>query len=263
MQKTPFLACAILASLTAGSLPAGGATFDVSYNRWGTSSTPNSWAWAIHQANITAGHDTINVLSDVNIGDYEPTPSQPFELAVITDPAGLTIQGNGRSLVGDPSYINTLGQLITKHDPRKISIGSGDILVGSTFHFARIADNVNNVVINDLIADGLNQFLAIGKGSTVTVRGTTIRNAGYFGQHPSPTFSVFDDSTLNLESLYMKDIDRFDSPIFGYEWSWNAIIAGHQCHAEYDQQPPRPLHVIHEWRPALDWRHSQCGLLHH
>lgn len=224
MPKKPSLACALLASLTAGALPAAAATFTVSEGAWGTITTPNSFAWAIHQANTTPGHDTINVLTNVDVDNYMGTPSQPFEVAVITDPDGVTIQGNGKSLIGNPSYINTSGQVITKYNPAQFS--SGDILTLTPHDFARIADNVNNVFINNLNADGLNQFLAIGKGSTVSVKGSTIRNAGAFGMRKPPIFSVFDNSTLNLEGINLKDINRFDELVTGFEYSWSAIIAG-------------------------------------
>lgn len=47
------------ASLALSALPVSAATFDVTEALWGDTSTTNSLAWAIHQANTTPGADVI------------------------------------------------------------------------------------------------------------------------------------------------------------------------------------------------------------
>ncbi|GDX76533.1 hypothetical protein LBMAG41_16090 [Cyanobium sp.] len=127
---------------------------------WGDSTSAGSFAWAIHQANITPGHDTIGLLTNVSIDIASPLT--PFRLADITDPAGLLIQGNGHSLTGNPSFITPSGVVVTKTNPQ--AFRSGDVQIAPTYSFAKVDDNVSDVVIRNLNVDGLNSFFEYRQG---------------------------------------------------------------------------------------------------
>lgn len=118
MMKQSALVFAILTSTTFTVVPGSAATFVVDKTFWGNTTTTGSFAWAMHQAEITPGYDLIDLTTNVNIGDYQSSPL-PFRLANITDPAGLLIQGNGHSLTGDPAFISQSGVVHTKINPRK------------------------------------------------------------------------------------------------------------------------------------------------
>lgn len=224
MLKQSTLAVAALASTTLSVLPGSAATFVVDKTFWGNTTTTGSFAWAMHQAEITPGYDLINLTTNVNIGDYQSSPL-PFRLANITDPAGLLIQGNGHSLTGDPAFISQAGVVHTKINPRKYD-AAFDNLVGSTYSFARVFDNVADVTVLDLTVDGLNQFMTIGKGSTVTVQDSIFKNMGYFGINSGGLFAV-NDATLNLARVSLHRINTFETPPFpGEEFLWAPAIAG-------------------------------------
>jgi hypothetical protein len=202
--------------------PVSAAIFDVTNSYWGDSTSAGSFAWAIHQANITPGHDTIGLLTNVSIDIASPLT--PFRLADITDPAGLLIQGNGHSLTGNPSFITPSGVVVTKTNPQ--AFRSGDVQIAPTYSFAKVDDNVSDVVIRNLNVDGLNSFLNIGKGSTVTVENSIFSHMGDFGQRPAPVFEAFDDSILNLKRVALNHINNFQRPIVGSEYIWFPVIAG-------------------------------------
>lgn len=205
------------------ALPGSAATFTVTQNVWGTDSTAGTFAWAMHQADTTPGFDTISLTSNVTVDDYNGAHN-PLRLATITDQAGLRIQGNGHSLIGNPSFINPEGVVYTKTNPQPIR--PGDVLTGRAYSFAKISDYVSNVEINNLIVDGLNTFLSIGKDSIVTVRDSIIRYMGDFGQHPGPLFGAFEDSTLNLQRVVISHINNFQKPISNNQYVWYPTIAG-------------------------------------
>lgn len=97
--------CTALA--TVPLLPAGpaarAATYTVSETTWGTSSTLNSFAWALAQANGNLGHDTISVTPGLAINVDGATAVSGGWLTTISD--ALTIQGHGATLVGNPSFL--------------------------------------------------------------------------------------------------------------------------------------------------------------
>lgn len=224
MMNRSFAACSLVATVTLSVLPSSAATFSVTQNYWGNESTAGTFAWAIHQANITPGRDTIGLLTNVDIGGYTGIPSRPFRLADITDPAGLWIQGNGHSLFGNPSFITPEGVVHTKINPQHIRLG--DVQTAATYSFAKIADNVASIVVDNMVVDGLNSFLNIGKGSVVTIRDSIIKYMGDFGQRPAPILEAFDDSILNLQRVTISHINNFQKPHPGSEYMWFPAIAG-------------------------------------
>lgn len=223
MSKRSTWACAVLASATLAGSPGSAATFAVDKSDWGDATTTGSFAWAIHQANTTAGHDTIALSTDVNINNYFGSYN-PRRLADITDPAGLLILGNGHSLTGNPSFITPEGVTHTKTNPQPFRLG--DVQTAATYSFAKIADYVSDVVVENFIVDGLNSFLNIGKGSIVTVRDSIVKYMGDFGQHPAPVFEAFEDSVLNLQRVTISHINNFQKPLSGSEYVWFPAIAG-------------------------------------
>lgn len=104
MSKRSKVARALLAVTAVSALPVSAASFEVTQGLWGDATTANSFAWAIHQANTTPGADVIQLFSDVNVDNAPITDVSGF-LTEITDMAGLTIQGNGHTLAGNPSLL--------------------------------------------------------------------------------------------------------------------------------------------------------------
>ena len=82
--------------------PARAATYLVSDSNWGTSTTNNSFAWALAQANGNLGADTISITPGlaINVDDATDIISGGW-LTTINN--ALTIQGNGATLVGNPT----------------------------------------------------------------------------------------------------------------------------------------------------------------
>lgn len=220
MSKRTTLFPAALASLALFTLPVAAATFDVTSNLWGDVSTPNTFAWAIQQANANSGADVIRLFSDVNVDQANPKEPISGFLTELTDPAGLSIQGNGHSLVGNPFFITSQPGIVDKNAPRPYSPMGGDMLQIEALSFARIADNVSNVTIDRLTVDGLNAFLDIGKSSTVTILDSTIKNAVSFGREARSVLSVAEGATLNLEEVVMRKINPFDQRSLGTEFFW-------------------------------------------
>ncbi|MEY4354111.1 MAG: hypothetical protein RLZZ609_2352 [Cyanobacteriota bacterium] len=210
MLKRTTLFPAALASLALSTLPVAAATFDVTSTLWGDLITPNTFAWAIQQANVNSGADVIRLFSDVNVDQANPKEPISGFLTELTDPAGLSIQGNGHALVGNPFFITSQGDVVDKNAPRAYSPMGGDMLQVEALSFARIADNVSNVTIDQLTVDGLNAFLDIGKSSTVTILDSTIKNAVSFGREARSALSVAEGATLNLEGVVMRKINPFD-----------------------------------------------------
>lgn len=212
-----------LASLALSAWPVAAATFDVTSNLWGDLITPNTFAWAIQQANVNSGADVIRLFSDVNVDQANPNEPISGFLTELTDPAGLSIQGNGHALVGNPFFITSQGDVVDKNAPRAYSPMGGDMLQVEALSFARIADNVSNVTIDRLTVDGLNAFLDIGKSSTVTILDSTIKNAvsfGRAGREARSALSVAEGATLNLEGIVMRKINPFDQRSLGTEFFW-------------------------------------------
>jgi hypothetical protein len=224
MLKRSFASCSVFVSVAFSALPGSAANFGVTEKFWGNANTIGSFAWAIDRANATAGRDTISLFTNVSIDDYQGSPNRPFRLADITDADGLLIQGNGHSLIGNPSFVTPEGVVHTKTNPQPFRLG--DEQTAKAFSFAKIADNVSEVVVANFTVDGLNSFLNIGKGSVVTVRDSVVKYMGDFGQRPAPVFEAFDDSILNLQRVSISNINNFQKPLAGNEFIWFPAIAG-------------------------------------
>lgn len=62
-------------------------------------------------------------------------------LTKITDTSGLRIQGNGHALARNPGFLTVNGNFVGKDiPPRAYNPNAGDVLTGSAYSFARIAD---------------------------------------------------------------------------------------------------------------------------
>lgn len=217
----------LVASLSLAALPVTAASFDVTQGAWGDASTVNSLAWAIQQANATPGADSILFHTDVNVDQANPIPFTGGFLAEITDPAGLSIRGNGFSLVGNPTYISGLGVIVTKNNPQPYSsTGGGNTLVVEALSFARIADNVSNVSIDNLVVDGLNGFLRVGSNSVVSISDSFIKNSVNFGNRSKSVIQALADSVVNLTSVNLHNINPFEKPIPFAESIWFGAISG-------------------------------------
>jgi hypothetical protein len=208
------------ASLALSALPVSAATFDVTEALWGDTSTTNSLAWAIHQANTTPGADVIRLFSDVNVDQAIPVEIVSGFLTELTDTAGLRIQGNGHSLVGNPAFIDSNGNIIDKNFPRRYAPIGGDMLLIEALSFARVADNVKDVTIDGLVVDGLNAFLDIGEGSVVNIFDSTIKNAVGFGHTSRPSILAQSESTVNMTEVTMHKLNPFGQLSLGTEFFW-------------------------------------------
>jgi len=225
---------AVLTTGAMSALPSAAAIFLVNKNFWGNHTTQGTFSWAINQSNINPGKDTIVVTTDVGIDDYLGGANGPTQYAAhITDPSGLDIIGNGHKLTGEPSFINLSGVLHTKTDPAAIM--PGDVLVDQAVSFATVSDNVSSLFIDGLVVDGLNEFLSIGKGSSVVVRNSVFRNMGAFGKPALPLFSVFDDSTLTLTGVSIKHVNRYKDITQGFEYGWVPVIEGLNANLNIDR----------------------------
>ena len=129
------------------------ATYTVSEANWGTSSTTNSFAWALAQANGNLGADTISI-----------TP-------------GLAVNVDGATLIRNPTFVSSGGTRYTKNN---VDLYMGpplgtDILTQEAFSFAKLAPGVS-LSIQALNSDGLNGYLQLREGSTASISQSTARS---------------------------------------------------------------------------------------
>lgn len=216
---------AALLSLAWAAMPGSAATFDVSQSLWGDISTPNSLAWAIHQANTTAGADVIRLFNNVSVNQADPIPFTGGFLVELTDPAGLHLQGNGFSLVGNPAFLSAGGTLVTKNNPQRYEPSTDNLFVDA-LSFAKISDHVSSVSVDGLVVDGLNAFLDVGKGSLASVSNSTIIDAVNFGHNGRAVFNAQQDSTVNLTGVTLRNINPFDNLFPPFDYSWAGAIIG-------------------------------------
>ena len=207
--------------LLLGTQPAGAATFTVSDSNWGTSTTPNSFAWALAQANGNFEADTISITPGLAIHVDDATPITGGWLTTISE--DLSIQGNGATLVGNPSFVASGG--VTIYD--KINIGvfrpSFDILTQQAFSFGKLAPGVV-LRIDALNSDGLNGFLQLGEGSTASLINVTARNSVSYGQQvPRSVFEAKDNSILNLSQVAL---ERINQALDSIGPAWEGAIDG-------------------------------------
>ena len=192
--------------LLLGGRPLRAATYTVSDSNWGTSATTNSFAWALAQANANPGLDTIRINSGLAIDVDGATAGSGGWLTTISE--ALTIQGNGATLVGNPSFESSGGTVYTKTNVdtfRPHPLGT-DILIQEAFSFGKLASGVS-LTIQALNSDGLNGFLQLGEGSTASLSGTTARNSVSYGAAARSVFEAKADSTLNLSQVVLQNIN--------------------------------------------------------
>ena len=220
MFKTSAALFTLLAT-SVSAMPASAAIFDVNQAAWGTTTTANSFAWAIHQANITPGADTIRLFNDVNVDTAVPYEAVSGYLTQITDTSGLRIQGNGHALTGLPGFVTINGDYIGKNHPsRAFNPSSGDVLAAPAYSFARIADNISNVTIDRMVFDGLNAVLDVGKDSVITMVNSTIKQLVPFGYMARSAITAAAGSTVNLTEVALNQINPFPASAFGFEYIW-------------------------------------------
>ena len=216
--------CLLAAGLPAAlALPASAATFTVTESVWGTESTVGSFAWAIKQANDTAGVDIIQLqLSSGNsISVDGSTPVSDSFLSRITE--SVQIHGNGLTLLGNPTAVTTGGTILNKFTPQPLV--PGDVVVTKAFSFAEVAPSVS-IEIRDLNLNGLNGFLRMGANSVATVVNSAIQNAIPYGFSGAPVFEALSGSTLNLSHVVLDRINPLKELVPSAEFAWVGAIAG-------------------------------------
>jgi hypothetical protein len=196
------------------------ATYTVSESNWGDSTTINSFAWALAQANGNLGADTISITRDLAINVDGATQISGGWLTTIDD--ALTIQGNGATLVGNPSFVSSGGTLYTKTNVDVFRTGF-DTLIQQAFSFGMLEPGVS-LTINALNSDGLNGYLQLGNGSTVSLSNATARNSVSYGQQvPRSVFEAKGNSILNLSQVAL---ERINSDLYGVGPAWVGAISG-------------------------------------
>lgn len=202
---------ALVVAVLGGALgTARAADYDVTVSSWGTDSTVGSFAWAVAQANSNPGPDTIRVLvPEIDADDGDKVGPRGSWLAIFTE--SVTIEGNGATLMANPSYVTTGGLIATKtnivgsaYDP---PIRPSDVVVVPGVSFAQIGvisqDNSGvEVVIRDLNADGVGSVATVNEKASLTVRGGSFRNiVNYTGENGRAAFDSRPGATLNLDRI--------------------------------------------------------------
>ena len=207
-----------------GPQAARAATYMVSDSNWGTSSAVNSFAWALAQANGNLGADTISITPGLAIHVDDATPISGGWLTTISE--GLTIDGNGATLVGNPSFITDSNSPITY---TKTNVGAfkppplgTDILLQQAFSFGKVDPGVS-LRIDGLNSDGLNGFLELGAGSTASLSNATLRNSVNYGVSARSVFKALDGSTLNLRQVAL---ERINQALDSFGPAWEGAIDG-------------------------------------
>ena len=203
-------AAVVLAILSAAGPMAGAPradTFAVTGTTWGSATTAGTLAWAIDQANTSSATGNVisitpNLLIDV---DGATAIDAALDLAQFT--RSVTIQGNGAKLVGNPTFVTTGGQTVTKYNPDRVV--PSDTLVTPSFSFAKIGtfgqdNSAITVSIAGLNADGLNRFALVEAGARLDVTTAGIVNSVNFdfsGRNITPGFEALAGATLNLDRV--------------------------------------------------------------
>ena len=192
----------------------------MSDSNWGASTTTNSFAWALAQANGSLEADTISITPGLAINVDGATAISGGWLTTIS--GALTIQGNGATLVGNPSFVSSGGTLYTKTNVDVFRPGF-DILTQQAFSFGKLAPGVS-LSINALNSDGLNGFLQLGEGSTASLSNATARNIVSYGQLvPRSVFEATANSILNLSQVAL---ERINPELSGIGPAWAGAISG-------------------------------------
>lgn len=176
-----------------------------------------TFAWAIHQANITQGLDVISVADGLQINvDGANQTSSPFNLATISD--SVTILGNNARLVGNPEFVTSGGIDVTKNNPQKF-INGFDILATPSFSLLKIGTfNANNsginVSISNLNTNGLNRIAQVNQGASLRYSGSAFeQSVNFTGGSTGCCFSGYAGSTISLDNVLIRDAHTFNSPI--------------------------------------------------
>lgn len=224
--RTPFRSRCIAAftavaalPLLLGTRPVRAATYTVSDVNWGTSTTTNSFAWALAQANGNPGADTISITPGLAINVDGGTAISPGWLATINDQ--LTIEGHGATLVGDPKFLSSGGTVYDKYNV-DVYRKDFDTILQQAFSFAKLAPGVS-LSINALNSDGLNGYLQLGEGSTASLSNAMARNSVSYGVTAHSVFEANLDSTLNLSQV---GLERINPDLFGVGPAWAGAISG-------------------------------------
>ena len=210
LRRLGHAAAVVLALLSAAGPMAGAPradTFTVTGTSWGTATTAGTLAWAIDQANTSSATGNVisiasNLLIDV---DGATAIDAGLDLAQFT--RSVMIEGNGATLVGNPTFVTSGGQTVTKNNPD--AFVTGDTPVTPSFSFAKIGtfglDNSAIVVsIAGLNADGLNRFALVEAGARLDVTTAGIVNSVNFdfsGRNITPGFEALAGATLNLDRV--------------------------------------------------------------
>jgi len=187
--------------------PARADIFSVTSGSWGSATTAGTLAWAIDQANnSTSSGNVISISPNLLINVDEATAlDASLDLAQFT--RSVTIQGHGATLVGNPTFVTSGGQIVTKNNPDEFV--AGDIPVTPSFSFAKIGtfgqDNSGiRVVIDGLSTDGLNRFGLVEAGAGLSVTSGGIVNSVNFDfgrRNITPGFEVLAGATLSLDRV--------------------------------------------------------------
>jgi len=215
-----FAFCCATAACFYHPLAGHSATFEVSAPDWGTTSQVNSFAWALDQANSNLEADTISISPGLAINVDDATDEPGGWLTTISDT--LTIQGNGATLVGNPSFVSSGG---TTYDKINVDVfrPGFDTLAKQAFSVGKGAPGVS-LSLDALNSDGLNGFLQLGEGSTASLSNATARNSVSYGQQdPRSVFEAKANSTLNLSQVAL---ERINPELFGIGPAWVGAISG-------------------------------------
>ncbi|MFM1901819.1 MAG: hypothetical protein RLZZ216_2395 [Cyanobacteriota bacterium] len=208
--------------------PASAATFTVTEAEWGTSSTVGSFAWAIDQANNTPGLDVISLEAAGGVINVDNASAPPFTTFIGRFTDSVRIEGNGIQLEGNPTIVSSGGNTYTKTNPTKPV--NSDIVVRPAFSFGDVAENVS-VQVNNLVMDGLNGFLRVGKNAAAIVSNTIFRNSvPYFNNSsnyaPNSFIEALEGSTVNLDKVILEKLNPFfESLGVGGEYAFGGAIA--------------------------------------
>ena len=215
----------LLAAVGTITGPARADTFSVTLGSWGTASTVGTLAWAIDQANNSSSSGNVISISPNLLIDVDGATAIDVSLDLARFTRSVTIQGHGATLVGNPTFVTSGGQTITKANPD--AFGANDIPVTPSFSFAKIGafgqDNSGiRVVIDGLNADGLNRFALVEAGAGLSMTSGTIVNSVNFdfsGRNITPGFEALAGATLSLDRVVI-DLAHGLTPLAG------GIVAG-------------------------------------
>ena len=219
----------ILASLglsVSFHLPASAAVFTVTDPMWGAVANTNSFAWAVAQANMTPGTDTIDVRvpgGQINVDGFNGSElAQNIYLAEFTD--SVVINGNGATLVGNPQWISAAGRLIDKDNPPGTLYGPQPpaLILQQGVGFAIVNDRLQ-VAVDNLNANGLGT-IAMMRGAGLLQPGTatlTWSNSSFgqimsfftIGGTPAHVSAFEANGTLNLTNVQIDRADGFAEPL--------------------------------------------------